>query len=115
MIYQQGEEIHCHLAIIANEIIDIAMMCTKYEVSNICISSVLPREDFHLQLRRKELNNNLRSLCELYNFTFIDTDHGEDKIVLSEHIDYDGVHLNILGSEVLAQRFSSVLNSIHSC
>ena len=96
-------------------IMDIAMMCKKYAVSNICVSSVLPRGDFHLQLRRRELNNSLRSLCDLYNFTFIDTDHGENRIVLSEHIDYDGVHLNTLGSEVLAQRFGSVLNRIHSC
>ena len=103
------------LAVIASHIMDIAMMCKKYAVSNICVSSVLPRQDFHLQLRRRELNNSLRSLCDLYNFTFIDTDHGENRIVLSEHIDHDGVHLNTLGSEVLAQRFGSVLNRIHSC
>ena len=90
-------------------------MCKKYDVQNICVSSVLPREDFYLQLRRKELNNVLRSLCDLYNFTFIDTDLGEDRIILSKHIDRDGVHLNALGSEMLAHIFGNALNSIHSC
>ena len=90
-------------------------MCKKYDVQNICVTSVLPREDFHLQLRRKELNDILGSLCELYGFIFIDMDHGEDRIILSDHIDRDGVHLNSLGSEVLAHRFGSVLNRIHSC
>ena len=103
------------LVVIANYIIDIAMMCKKYDVRNICVTSVLPREDFYLQLRRKELNDILRSLSELYGFIFIDMDHGEDRIILSDHIDRDGVHLNSLGSEVLAHRFGSVLNRIHSC
>ena len=103
------------LAVIANHVIDIALMCKKYEVTNICISSILPREDFFLQLRRKELNDILRSLCDIYDFIFIDNDRGEDKIILSEHIDRDGVHLNTLGSEVLAHKFGSVLNGIHSC
>ena len=84
-------------------------------MTNICISSILPREDFFLQLRRKELNDILRSLCDIYDFIFIDNDRGVDKIILSEHIDRDGVHLNTLGSEVLAHKFGSVLNGIHSC
>ena len=103
------------LAVIANHVMDIVMMCKKYEVRNICVTSVLPREDFYLQLRRKELNDILRSLCDLYNLRFIDTDRGEDKIILSEHIDRDGVHLNSLGSEMLAYIFGNVLNRIHSC
>ena len=103
------------LAVIANHIIDIALMCKKYNVSNICVSSVLPREDFYQQLLRKELNDILKSLCECYDFIFIDNDCGEDRIILSQHLDRDGVHLNPMGSELLAHRFGSVLNSIHSC
>ena len=103
------------IAVIASYVMDIALVCKKYEVRNICVSSVLPREDFYLQLRRKELNDILESLCELHDFTFIDTDRGVDKIVLSEHIDRDGVHLNSLGSEKLAYIFGNVLNRIHSC
>ena len=83
-------------------------------VRDICVTGVLPREDFYLQLRRKELNDVLKSLCDLYGFYYIDMDHGEDRIILSEHIDYDGVHLNSLGSEMLAHRFGNVLNSFHS-
>ena len=103
------------LADIAGHIIDIALMCKKYEVSNICISSVLPREDFYSQLYRKEVNDILRSLCELYDFYFIDNDSGEDRIILSKHIAQDGIHLNSEGSELLALRFGNVLNNIHLC
>ena len=103
---------------IANQVMDIAMMCKKYDVSDICVSSVLPRREGFMkgdmEIRRKELNVLLRSLCELYNFNFIDNDVGDDRIIFSDHIDRDGVHLNDFGSEMLAHKFGSVLNWIHS-
>ena len=100
---------------IANQIMDIALMCKKYSVTDICISSVLPREEAYMQLRRKDLNDVLKSLCEIYNFHFINNDIGDGRIILSEHIDSDGVHLNPLGSELLAHKVGTVLNSLHSC
>ena len=106
------------IATIANQIMDIAFMCKKYEVPDICVSSVLPRRGGYMEgdmeLRRSELNDVLRSLCDIYNFIFIDHDFGSTKITLSDHIERDGVHLNAVGSEVLAHSFGSVLNRIHS-
>ena len=107
------------IATIANQIMDIALMCRKYDVADICVSSVLPRREGYMggdmEMRRNELNSVLRSLCDLYNFIFIDHDNGDVKISLAEHIDRDGVHLNSVGSEVLAYSFGTVLNRIHSC
>ena len=90
-------------------------MCKRYDVKDICVSSVLPREEAYMQLRRKDLNDTLRSLCDIYGFVFINNDVGDDRIILSEHIDYDGVHLNTLGSELLATNFGNVLTDLHSC
>ena len=55
----------------------------------------------------------LRSLCDIYGFVFINNDIGDNRIILSEHIDYDGVHLNTLGSELLATKFGNVF--VNSC
>ena len=106
------------IATIANQVMEIALMCRKYDVLDICVSSVLPRREGYMggdmELRRNELNSVLRSLCDLYNFIFIDHDNGNAKISLTEHIERDGVHLNSAGSEVLAYSFGSVLNMLHS-
>ena len=102
---------------IANQIIDSAILCKKYGVKDVCVSSVLMRKErntnFELtERRRKELNENLRSLCDINNFIFLDNDVGEGKIVL-EHT-YDGVHLNDPGSELLGRKFGFILNELHS-
>ena len=100
---------------IASQITDCAMMCKKYGVLDICISSVLPRRGPHiLQQRRKELNDLLCSMCRLHEFTFIDNDSGEGRFEIDKHIALDGVHLNIKGSELLAKKFADVLNDIHN-
>ena len=39
----------------------------------------------------------------------------DNRIILSEHIDHDGVHLNALGSELLATKFGNVLTDLLSC
>ena len=55
---------------IANQIIDSAMLCKNYGVKDVCVSSVLMRKERktnfeHTERRRKELNEILRSLCEI--------------------------------------------------
>ena len=75
---------------IANDIIEAGIVCKQMGASKVLISSVLPRRDFHLQLKRHDLNNVLKSLCEVNNFTFIPN----SKMVLSQHISNDAlVHL----------------------
>ena len=100
---------------IANQIIDCAMLCKKYQVQDICISSVLPRKEDHTKKteeRRKELNETLRSLCVIYNFIFLDNDVGEGKIVYPDHM-YDGVHLTDVASDLLSRKFGGLLNALH--
>ena len=99
---------------IANQVFDSALLCKKYDVEDICISSVLPRRIQATEQRRKELNDLLRNMCRLHDFIFIDNDAGEEPIQLDKHVSGDGVHLNIKGSDLLAQKFVDVLNSLYS-
>ena len=92
---------------IANDIIEAGIVCKEMGASKVLISSVLPRRDFHLQLKRHELNNVLKSLCEFNNFTFIPN----KKMVLSQHISDDDVHLSELGTELLQETFTCYLNA----
>ena len=91
---------------IANDIIEAGIVCKEMGASKVLISSVLPRRDFHLQLKRRELNSVLKSMCEVHNFTFI----SNERMVLSQHISSDDVHLNDLGTELLQNTFVSYLN-----
>ena len=92
---------------IANDIIEAGIVCKEMGMSKVLISSVLPRRDFHLQLKRHELNNVLKSLCEFNNFTFIPN----KKMVLSQHISDDDVHLSELRTELLQETFTCYLNA----
>ena len=92
---------------IANDIIEAGIVCKEMGASKVLISSVLPRRDFHLQLKRRELNSVLKSMCEVHNFTFI----SNERMVLSQHISSDDVHLNELGTELLQNTFVSYLNA----
>ena len=100
---------------IANSILDSALLCKQYDVKDVCISSVLPRKESYLkdtESRRKEVNKILQSLCDIHNFTFIDNDVGEEKIVYPYHM-YDGVHLTDDASILLSRKFGRILNSLH--
>ena len=55
----------------------------------------------------------LRDLCSLQNVRFLDNDRQVEKernIVLSKHIDSDGVHLNGEGSDLLRDNIVDLLN-----
>ena len=100
---------------IANSILDCALLCKQYDVKDVCISSVLPRKESYMkdtESRRKEVNEILKSLCDVHNFMFIDNDVGEEKIVYPYHM-YDGVHLTDDASILLSRKFGRILNSLH--
>ena len=92
---------------IANEIIETGIVCRTMGVHRVMISSILPRGDFHLQLKRQELNQLLESLCEINKFIFIKN----KTMVLSRHLDHDGVHLNDEGTKLLQETFVRCLNA----
>ena len=91
---------------IANNIMEIGQICKRYGASKICISSVLPREDFHYQLRRKDLNELLKNLCVVHDYAFMENSN----IILSKHICGDGVHLDVRGSSVFSANLLESLN-----
>ena len=91
---------------IANHIMEAGIVCRQLGAKRIMVSGVLPRSDFHLQLKRQELNKLLQSLCGLHNFIYIPN----KTLVLSKHICHDGVHLNDSGSKLLQDTFLEYLN-----
>ena len=90
---------------IANDIIQSGRIIAATG-SKVVISSVLPRSNFHLQLKRKELNDMLRGLCAANNFIYIDNSN----IILSKHILPDGVHLNKEGTDLFSSNLLKCLN-----
>ena len=92
---------------IANSIIEAGIVCKNMGATKVLISSVLPRMDFHLQLKRHDVNKLLQGLCEIHNFVFIPNDF----MKLSKHISTDGTHLNDLGTVLLQNTFTQYLNS----
>ena len=92
---------------IANNVIEAGIVCKNLGASRVLISSVLPRSDFHLQLKRHDVNQLLECLCEINNFVYIPNNY----MKLSQHIDNDGVHLNDAGTTLLQNTFTKFLNS----
>ena len=99
VIVAGGNDLPGHMPVhdIANHLIDAAITCRNYGASKVIIASVLPREKYHCQVRRKELNNLLVDMCHLGNFTYMDNWN----ISPAYHLDHDGVHLNRRGSDQL--------------
>ena len=93
----------------ANNIISAGKLCAT-SGATVGISSIFPRADFHLQIKRAEVNLLLRALCEVNNFHFID----QSNIVLSDHILNDGVHLNKTGTNLFSGNIIDFLNKMCS-
>ena len=96
------------VARVAQDIMEAGRLCKQNGVNTVAISSIPPRESFHFQLYRKELNDLLRVQCLSDGFHFIDNKN----IILKEHILRDGVHLNLHGTELLRTNFLNFLNSM---
>ncbi len=94
---------------VAETLVNIGVDCMNagVPVEKIRISSILPREDAHQQGKRKKINDLLQQECKKRNFMFI----ANSNIVFSRHIRRDGVHLNKVGTEKLANNFLDVLNN----
>ena len=92
---------------IAETLVNIGVDCMNagVPVGKIYISSILPRDDADLQIKRKKANNLLRQECKKRNFVFIN-----DNIILSRHIRRDGVHLNKGGTHKVTNNLLDVLN-----
>ena len=89
---------------IADHIIEAGSLCKRFKVSNVYVSSILPRSSPYAQINRRKLNQILKDKCEQNGFIFIDNDNPVNnrskEIILKDHVCWDGVHLNRAGSEV---------------
>ena len=99
---------HSPVAKIAEDIIEAGRICKQNGANSVAISSIPPRQSFHFQIYRKELNDLLRVLCERNGFGFIDNKN----IILKDHVLRDGVHLNMSGTELLRQKNLSHVNNM---
>ena len=96
------------IAEVANYLINGGKKCKEqFGVTDVLISSVLPRSDALFQGNRHRLNIILRELCEENGFMFVE--NGD--IVLRAHGHHDGVHLNKDGSELLHRNLLFALNN----
>lgn len=91
---------------IASDVIEAGLACKEYGVKNVYICSVLPRKSTSYESRRSILNDVLKILCAMFNFTLIENGN----ITLEGHIDRDGVHLTKRGSSALCRNIAKYLN-----
>ena len=92
---------------VAECIIRGGLECKNHGVSNVYVSSILPRADSYFQINRMKLNQVLRSECAKHNFVFIEN----DDIILRHHVCSDEVHLTKAGSRLLKQNILAMLNA----
>ena len=90
---------------LADDIIDIAKLCTSYGVKDIIVLSVLPKRNISLTRIIRELNDQFKTNCQLNNFGFICNDN-----VTSNYLWKDGIHFTDKGTNILAGNFVNFLN-----
>ena len=94
---------------IANHLIEGGRMCKEnYGVTEVYISSILPRAFGHFQVNRHLLNCLLKRLCEENDLHFIDN---SENIILKHHVGRDGIHLNKVGSQLFMKNILECLNN----
>ena len=97
-----------HIRTVADHLIEGGIKCKEqFGVTNVLISSILPRSHSAFQCNRHRLNIVLRELCEKNGFMFIEN----DDIILRPHGHHDGVHLNGEGSNLLHKNLLFALNN----
>ena len=89
---------------VANDIMEIGIVCKKKGASRVCISGVPIRKAKFLQDRAKDINKILVDLCKINKFTFID-----NSVIDIDCLHHDGVHLNRDGTKVLANNYLDCL------
>ena len=91
---------------LANNIINIGLNCKNHGVSKVFILSILVKKNPKLNPVIRKVNDQLRELCEINGFLFIDND-----IITTDHLWRDGIHLQDIGTNVLSRNFYQVLNN----
>ena len=89
---------------IAKNIITIALLCKEYGVSEVVVSSVLPKRNIKLSKLIRQVNDRLYDLCKINNIYFLSNDS------ISWNFICDDRHQK--GSLILASNFATFINSI---
>ena len=84
----------------AVNIIETGRICKERGAKTVFIAGVTDRKYDYAQERCQALNAELKELCRLNNFIFIDNSN----ILAKEHL-YDRVHLNDPGTDILADNY----------
>ena len=93
------------LTSIANTIVETGNVCRKKGAETVFIAGVPVRRYEYTWERCKDLNRQLKELCRDNGFVFIDNSN----ITHTDHLDYDGVHLNRNGDKLLANNYLDCL------
>ena len=90
---------------LAYRIINIGLKCRSYGVSNIAVSSILKRSSFNINQVIYQVNNILKRLCRINDFSYIC-----NNLVNENYLWKDGLHLENEGLPFLLNNFIIYLN-----
>ena len=90
---------------LANNIINIGSNFKNHAVSKVFISSILVKKNPKLNPVIQRVNDQLRELCEINGFLFIN-----NGMITANHLWRDGIHLQDIDTNILSRNFYQVLN-----
>ena len=90
---------------LTGDIINICKSCINLGVKEVVMSSILPKKNIGLTRLIWQVNDSLREQCVLNGFGFISNDN-----ISRTHLWKDGIHLEDLGTNILASNFVDFLN-----
>ena len=93
---------------IAEDLVEVAIMCKSYGVKEVIISSLICRKNDELNKKVNEINANLVRLCRENSLLFNNNNN-----IKKNHLWKDGLHLSNSGKNILARNFINFFNSIH--
>ena len=82
---------------LANNIINIGLNCKIHGDSKVFTSSILIQKNPKLSPVIQRINDQLRELCEVNGFFFINND-----MRTTNHLQRDGIHLQNIGTNILS-------------
>ena len=91
------------------DIINIGKSCIDLGVKEVVISSILPKKNIAFTRLMRQVNDSLREQCVLNGFGFISNDN-----ISRTHLWKDGIHLEDLGTNILAGNFVDFLNRFNN-
>ena len=90
---------------LTGDIINIGKSCIDLGVKDVVMSSILPKKNIALTCLIQQVEDSLREQYILYGFGFI-----SNNIISRTHSWKDGIHLEDLGTNILAGNFVDFLN-----